>query len=242
MNMNNTNKGNNGSVRDFYDNWNVEEFPDYLKLIMEFEEQLIFDILSNMDVLNNNSKTDKLVLDCGCGFGSFYPLIKDFNTIYMDFSLNLLKKFKINTNKVCGDIQNLPFKDNTFDLVLCINVLEHVDFERAVNEIKRVLKTNGTCIFVVVNRDSIINEEIFTDWKITHNSLSIDDFKDFEYNDGKFLIKYWRSFYFVHPIFKVFPKFILKRILNIFYKLDKLGETNILRRKGQFLMVAMVKK
>ena len=40
-----------------------------------------------------------------------------------------------------ADIQNLPFKDNAFDLVICMHVLEHVEFpDRACDELMRVGK------------------------------------------------------------------------------------------------------
>ncbi len=42
---------------------------------------------------------------------------------------------------VVSDIRCLPFEDNYFDLVICSEVLEHIDdHERAVSELTRVLK------------------------------------------------------------------------------------------------------
>lgn len=220
-------------VKDFYENWEIGCIPKYAKLLMNFEEELIFDIISNLDEFNRiKNKKEALILDCGCGFGSFYNLTKDSNTIYLDISLNLLKKFNIKTNKICGDILNLPFKDKSFDLILCIDVLEHVDYKKALSEIKRVLKNNGVCIVVVVNKNSIINEELFTDWKIHHQPLGIEDF-----GVEGFYITYWKTFYFVHPIFKILPTKILEKFLNFFKKVDnKLGNTKMFKNKGQFLI------
>lgn len=46
------------------------------------------------------------------------------------------------------DITDIPYKDSTFDYVICNHVMEHiVDEEKAVSEIKRVLKENGRWIF-----------------------------------------------------------------------------------------------
>ncbi|ABO34363.1 Methyltransferase type 11 [Methanococcus maripaludis C5] len=235
------NKSKSDKVKDFYENWDVSKYPDYLKVLMEFEENLIFKIISKDDFFKSLSKSPKniKVLDCGCGFGSFYDLTKDFDTIYLDFSLNLLRKFKIEKNKICASIENLPFKDGIFDLILCINVLEHVDFKKAVFEVKRVLKTNGRAYFIVVNSDSIINDEIFVEWKIPHNLISKSDFNDIESEDFK--IDYIKSFYFLHPFFKVFPKPILKGIINLFFKNDE-KISSFLKFKGQFLICRMVKK
>ncbi len=44
-----------------------------------------------------------------------------------------------------GSVTNLPFPDNSFDVVLCFQVLEHLpfeDFEKALKEMRRVSKKN----------------------------------------------------------------------------------------------------
>ena len=42
----------------------------------------------------------------------------------------------------------MPFEDNFFDIVFVLDILEHVeDLDKAIDEIKRVLNTNGIIIF-----------------------------------------------------------------------------------------------
>lgn len=132
----------------------------------------------------------------------------------------------------------MPFKDNSFDLILCINVLEHIkDYKKALMEIKRVLKPNAMAIIVVVNKESCINEDIFNDFVVYHRPLKKSDFNNLM---GFDLIK-CISFYFIPPLFKIFPAFILKRILSIFHKVDiKLNE--IFKNKGQFLYIELKKQ
>jgi len=49
-----------------------------------------------------------------------------------------------------ADIRHLPFPDQTFDLVVCSEVLEHVpDHQRAIEEIVRVLKPAGAIVVSV---------------------------------------------------------------------------------------------
>jgi SAM-dependent methyltransferase len=48
-------------------------------------------------------------------------------------------------NLVTSDITKLPFADESFDIVICSEVMEHIpDDDRAASEILRVLKKNGT--------------------------------------------------------------------------------------------------
>ncbi len=52
--------------------------------------------------------------------------------------------------KVKMDIHEIPFEDNTFDIVFCNHVLEHVDNDiLAMSEIRRVLKPGGWAILQV---------------------------------------------------------------------------------------------
>src|SRR3954451_23657621 len=48
------------------------------------------------------------------------------------------------------DITDVPFKDGSFDLIVCVHVLEHVpDDRRAIREMVRVLKPGGVALLLV---------------------------------------------------------------------------------------------
>lgn len=65
-----------------------------------------------------------------------------------------------------ADICNLPFDDNSFDIILCNHVLEHIpDDTKAINELFRVMKPNGWGIFQIPQ--DIHREETFEDDSIT---------------------------------------------------------------------------
>ncbi len=52
--------------------------------------------------------------------------------------------------KVKMDIHDIPFEENTFDVIFCNHVLEHVDDDlKALSEMKRVLKPGGWAILQV---------------------------------------------------------------------------------------------
>ena len=70
---------------------------------------------------------------------------------------------------VKADICALPFKDNSYDLILCNHVLEHIPNDRkAMSELYRVLKKGGTLIAQVPldeNRTTTFEDNSITDRK-----------------------------------------------------------------------------
>ena len=70
---------------------------------------------------------------------------------FLDSSREAIKKLEaIGGIATVGDIINLPFADNFFDLVAGFEVLEHIENdEKAFSEIARVLKPSGFFIFAV---------------------------------------------------------------------------------------------
>ncbi|MBB1139625.1 class I SAM-dependent methyltransferase [Myroides sp. WP-1] len=70
---------------------------------------------------------------------------------------------------VKADICNLPFSDNSFDIILCNHVLEHIpDDTKAMQELYRILKPGGMGIFQVpqdLNRPMTFQDDSITDPK-----------------------------------------------------------------------------
>ncbi|MBR9757483.1 MAG: class I SAM-dependent methyltransferase [Algicola sp.] len=70
---------------------------------------------------------------------------------------------------VKADICNLPFKDNSYDVILCNHVLEHIpDDTKAMQELYRVMKPGGWGIFQIpqdLNRTTTFEDNSITDKK-----------------------------------------------------------------------------
>jgi SAM-dependent methyltransferase len=82
------------------------------------------------------------VLDVGCWQKQYKPFFRGRDAKYVGLDIE-----KTPYADVVGDVHKLPFKKESFDVVLCLEVLEHVRKPWvAVEEIRRVLKKNGTLI------------------------------------------------------------------------------------------------
>ncbi|MCX7957127.1 MAG: class I SAM-dependent methyltransferase [Endomicrobia bacterium] len=88
------------------------------------------------------------------------------------------------------DIHDLKFKDNTFDVVVCNAILEHVEFpEKAIKELYRVLKPQGE-IWVEVANNQPYHPSPNDYWRVTLPGLKIL-MKDFvEISSGFFTINH----------------------------------------------------
>lgn len=98
-------------------------------------------------------KTKYKILDIGCGPASLWPYfkkIKNINLIGIDISpemIKLAKKAYPKDKFIIGDLENLPFEDKTFDIVIVSSVLHHLPkTENSFKEIRRILKTYGKLI------------------------------------------------------------------------------------------------
>lgn len=100
-----------------------------------------------------NSRQFSHALDIGCGVGSNIPVLNAHadTVIGLDNSEKAIHycKQKGYKNVMVGNATALPFPDHSFDLVVCSDVLEHVDDQKALSEIKRVLKKGGIFLFSV---------------------------------------------------------------------------------------------
>lgn len=70
---------------------------------------------------------------------------------------------------VKADICNLPFEDNTYDVILCNHVLEHIkDDKKAMEELYRVMKPGGWGIFQIpqdIQRATTFEDDSIVDRK-----------------------------------------------------------------------------
>ena len=89
------------------------------------------------------------ILDVGCGAGALsIPLSKKFDVTSLDFSLNMLLQLKTRKEElktemkiINGDAHHIPFKDDSFDAVICRYAIWPLsDPQRAISEMVRVCR------------------------------------------------------------------------------------------------------
>jgi len=118
------------------------------------------------------------------------------NKIYNKYILADINPTK-EINKV--DITDTEFQNNTFDLIICSHVLEHVDEKKAIRELKRIIKINGFILLLFPIIDSwektYRNDNIKNDYDRERHFLQHDHLQLFgreierELSDDNFSLK-----------------------------------------------------
>jgi 2-polyprenyl-6-hydroxyphenyl methylase/3-demethylubiquinone-9 3-methyltransferase len=104
----------------------------------------------------------KHALEVGCGGGFLCEEIArmGFEVTGIDPSMRSIesaeshaKSNDLNIRYEAGSGEALPYQDNTFDIVFCCDVLEHVEnVQKVISEISRVLAPGGTFFYDTFNR------------------------------------------------------------------------------------------
>ena len=93
------------------------------------------------------------VLEIGCSAGRNLSIFSETNEKYgIDISKRAIRIGKaLGFGKlICGDARCIPFKDEEFDLVIVLDILEHIENDnRCLLEIHRVLEKQGKLIVTV---------------------------------------------------------------------------------------------
>lgn len=124
-----------------------------------------------VDFLEFYKNIDFNLLDVGCGTARHLELalklgFKKENLIGLDFSKEQLEITKEKGFKIkLSNMEDLDFKDESFDLIICIasyhHILEKKNQIKALKEIQRVLKKNGKLLLCnwMPNKEFIYSQE-----------------------------------------------------------------------------------
>ena len=106
-----------------------------------------------------NELKGELLLDVGCGDGTFTALLKESSNVKEAYGIEIaseaisaIKKKGIKACQLDIDQNPFPFADKYFDLIYCGEVIEHLfNPDHLLREIYRVLKPDGTCVISTPN-------------------------------------------------------------------------------------------
>ncbi|OFV67134.1 MAG: Methyltransferase type 11 domain protein [Candidatus Syntrophoarchaeum caldarius] len=112
-------------------------------------------------------KNNACILDLGCGSGitgfEIRSRFDDVRIVGVDIADEMVKVAKRSAASegydtmefLIGDMESIPFRDLTFDLILCINAIRYLkSLERILAEIYRVLNDGGEFILIDSDRES----------------------------------------------------------------------------------------
>lgn len=162
----------NDEIIKYYDNiaedYNCSRFENSYGEYIDWQERNVLDKL-NIDRRNT--------LDLPCGTGR----LLNYADYGCDASKNMLKVAGVHWREkhlICSDARNLPYEDGTFDTVITMHFLMHLDaattFEIA-KEIHRILRPGGRWIIDLpsLKRRRLTNKK--SDGWHGSNSMDIDD-------------------------------------------------------------------
>jgi len=103
------------------------------------------------------------LLNLGCAHGpDFLPFKDSFELYGVDFSAEMLKlaekyaqKFGFDVELVLADVRRLPYPDQSFDWAIAVATYHHLmggEHQKALEELRRVLKPGGEAFITVWNR------------------------------------------------------------------------------------------
>ena len=193
--------------------WAMQKYPDVRSY--EFES-----LISTTDFSNIKNVLD---IPSGGGYLKKY-LPNNIELISADFSEGFT-----NENIQLVDPTQFSYPDNSFDLVLSLSGLHHLnDVPKFVHECLRVLKANGSFIFSDVKKDSLVdlflNEFVNKYSSLGHNGVFFTEnsFNEFPLLQQKIIRTQYNQYPFV---FK--DKSEMLCFFSYFFGLDKANENII---------------
>ena len=182
--------------------------------------------------LEKNSENSE-ILDYGCGIGSSIEKVVKFNPkkitgidiseVSIQKAISKAQNQGLNVEYKVDNCEKTNFKDNEFDIVYGTGILHHLQIEKCLDEIFRLLKPKGSLVFIEpLGTNPFIN--IYR--KFTPNSRSKDEHplvdKDFDYINNKFSetnIKYYGFLTLIFFPFYKSPNH--SKIFKLFTELDQ---------------------
>ena len=192
----------------------------------------LFNMYEDFNIYIYEKARSKIVLDYGCGVGSITQKIAysnpvkligiDISEVSINKAMKSAKNLNLQIDYSVDNCEKTRFEEKTFNLVFGSGILHHLNLDKAITEINRILKIEGEMVFIEpLGTNPLIN--LYR--KLSPNSRSIDEHpfvkKDFDLINSLFKnvsIKYYGFFTLVFFLFYKKPQKSL--LFKILCKLD----------------------
>ena len=130
----------------------------------ESDQSKYYKIIKSFSKYRSNNR----ILDIGCFYGTFLKAASDFDwEIYgTEISKDIIPHAQKNTKGDIrlGELENINFEENYFDVVVMMDVIEHLqDPLKTLQEINRILRPGGLLYFDTPNFNSLERKVIGKD-------------------------------------------------------------------------------
>ena len=168
----------------------------------------LYNMYKDFSTYTSEKSKNKVVLDYGCGSGSITQKIAalkpsklfgiDISEVSINKAMENAKILNLQINYSVDNCEETKFKNETFDLIFGSGILHHLNLNKSVSEINRILKSDGEMVFLEpLGTNPLIN--LYR--KLTPNSRSADEHpflkKDFNFINSLFekvTIRYYGFF------------------------------------------------
>lgn len=176
-------------------------------------EKIIISCITKLINQNKVNNKEIQILNIGCSTGRSSEYLSKFGKVksieYDEFCCEFARE-KTGLEIINGSITELPFPNESFDLVCAFDVIEHVENDKlAVFEMKRVLNKNGLILITVpAFMDLWSHHDVINHHFRRYKSKQIKSLFNSEVNGKEVFSSYFNFFLFP-------PIYIVRRISNL---------------------------
>jgi len=195
-------------------------------------------LIDHLELINQIESKNKIIwLDAGGGHRisfkkKYHYLLKNVRLISIDLDKKALQKNKIATKKIIANLEKIPLKSNSIDLITLDYVIEHLKNPiRVIKELSRVLKKNGEIIIRTPNSNNYYPfiARNFPNWykyKYKREKFNVD-LEDvyphyYKMNKRSILKRYLRKEKIIEKEFYYIPGHFFPKKMFIIYYIEKI--------------------
>ena len=176
-------------------------WPDAGRRVVQ--QPALFSLIGRATAGSDGPVRIERALNAGAGEGLHTPMIRRFvgEALLLEFDVSQPPERPLDGERFCASLTAIPLPDASVDLAVCTEVLEHVpDDDRAVAELRRVLKADGALVLSVPTPPAVFDpahvREGYTLQELTalfdRHGLRVEDARYCMHACFKVVLQYWR--------------------------------------------------